>query len=65
MKAFGFILLWTGFTLAAASYQEEFKAQADASRPRTSSSFSILADTEEQYTCTKDRKCELGCCGPL
>ncbi|EAQ91623.1 hypothetical protein CHGG_03558 [Chaetomium globosum CBS 148.51] len=60
------ILLWAGSTLAAKSHREEFKAQADASRPRPSSStFRILADTEPDYTCTKDKKCELGCCGPL
>lgn len=67
MKFLGCLVLFTGVAAAAMSaeaanrHREVFGAQADASRHW----MTAQDDTPEKYTCTKTKKCEIGCCGEL
>lgn len=68
MKLAGWLkLLWVGLTVAYTSHREGFKAQADASKgpafKSTARKASVAAD--DDYTCNQNKKCSIGCCGPL
>ncbi|KAK4143160.1 glycoside hydrolase superfamily [Dichotomopilus funicola] len=67
MKVLGCLVLFAGVVTAAMSaeaaerHRKGFGAQADASRHW----MTAQDDTPEKYTCTKTKKCEIGCCGEL
>jgi hypothetical protein len=65
MRALGGILLWIGVTVAATSYEEGFRAQAENSRGGMGTGRGMAAAAADDYTCTKSKKCKIGCCGAL
>ncbi|KFY05480.1 hypothetical protein V492_08509 [Pseudogymnoascus sp. VKM F-4246] len=55
------LLLVPEVVLAKASYRAAFKSQVEQS----AAGFALAAAEEPDYTCTKDKPCSIGCCGPL
>ncbi len=68
MRPLGCILLLTGMAVAATNHTEGFASQANRSMGPLSvlsASEAAAAAADNDYTCTRNKKCSLGCCGPL
>lgn len=63
MKFSQFSLLCSAATLASAASNHKFASQALQEELKNPNVF-VAADSPD-YTCTKTKKCKLGCCGPL